>query len=818
MPRPRVLDMPSEGLLDEGYDSDCNQGPFVASGVDAEEEEVEEDEQVAAEAPAEDGEDVGPDSPQEENTEEEEQLTEDAVGKMKVSELREHLKKRGLAINGLKAVLVERLKEAVKNNVPLLKEGEGGRATDEGNLAKDECFPPGSHWELMEATGEEIEEDMNVGGIQFVGPTEQLEEINLGQKKRNFTETFDRAPFISRQCLLPDKTANGRIKKKKLNSGKEVYSYSLQQPPSDETVPNFHFLFEQNIGFDSHPADWLEPLFPSRRYKDTHPDAVTLQDMTKWTNAKAMLACAGDKGASYSNFQYFSIDEIRSHLGLYLLQGVSPSPQVEQKFKNSEEDPVNGSELCHRVFGESGPRRHKEFKAFFAAQDPTIDVPDSKKFPNWKIDPILRHVMRVSKDAIMIGKHISVDEQDIGFQGNHRDKQRISYKRVGDGFLVDALCADGYTYCWFFRNQPAPKKWVEKGLSPLHSRVLSLYSQLPKNTKNYHCKMDNLFMSAKFAKFAKCSSKVPVLIHGVCRSHNRGLPKCIEQKLLTKKSELAAARGTLKVAKLVGDPTCELVAASLYDQKPVYLLSSSCDSVKWIKKDRKLYHKKEGKKVNVPFYRLNLIDDYNMHMNNVDIADQLRLQYSSSHWIRNRKWWWSIFLWSLETALTNAYVLYRKFYSLHNRKQMTHYDFVKNVALAWIDKKTFWKRESEGEGDDDGSAFCPSSSSSSSSRSKQFQAALTRAAKKKLERKQNTRVSAASLDPKSCALKIRLNKKMPHLPVGVANESQCQLCWFTEKKRNRSQTMKCSTCNVSLCIGCYEPFHIWDSPSSGKLF
>ncbi len=61
--------------------------------------------------------------------------------------------------------------------------------------------------------------------------------------------------------------------------------------------------------------------------------------------------------------------------------------------------------------------------------------------------------------------------------------------------------------------------------------------------------------------------------------------------------------------------------------------------------------------------------------------------------MRNRKWWWSIFLWSLETALTNAYVLYRKFHTLHNRKPMTHYDFVKSVALAWIDKKTFWKRD-----------------------------------------------------------------------------------------------------------------------------
>ena len=36
---------------------------------------------------------------------------------------------------------------------------------------------------------------------------------------------------------------------------------------------------------------------------------------------------------------------------------------------------------------------------------------------------------------------------------------------------------------------------------------------------------------------------------------------------------------------------------------------------------------KRVKKVNAPFYRLNLIDEYNMGMGNVDQADQLRLQY-----------------------------------------------------------------------------------------------------------------------------------------------------------------------------------------------
>ena len=61
------------------------------------------------------------------------------------------------------------------------------------------------------------------------------------------------------------------------------------------------------------------------------------------------------------------------------------------------------------------------------------------------------------------------------------------------------------------------------------------------------------------------------------------------------------------------------------------------------KKNRKLWHKEKGKKVNAPFYRLNLMDEYNLGMGDIDQADQLRLQYRIHYWLRNRKWWWAIF-------------------------------------------------------------------------------------------------------------------------------------------------------------------------------
>ena len=132
-----------------------------------------------------------------------------------------------------------------------------------------------------------------------------------------------------------------------------------------------------------------------------------------------------------------------SHLSLYLLYAISPSPRLDMKFRSEAEDPVHGSNLWNEVFGKPGVTRHKEFKAFFSAINPIIPTPSTNTHPNWKVDPCLKQFARLSRECIYIGKIIACDEQDIGFQGRHRDKQRVTFKKMGDGFLLDALCAYG---------------------------------------------------------------------------------------------------------------------------------------------------------------------------------------------------------------------------------------------------------------------------------------------------------------------------------------------------------------------------------------
>jgi hypothetical protein len=112
----------------------------------------------------------------------------------------------------------------------------------------------------------------------------------------------------------------------------------------------------------------------------------------------------------------FTPQKIRSFLGLYILQGLSPSPQIKMKFFAQAVDKINGNDMCFRAFGHNASKQHKAFKAFFTIQDPHRIIPPRATHPNFKVDPFLRWIQAVSMDAFDLGKFISIDEQTIGFK------------------------------------------------------------------------------------------------------------------------------------------------------------------------------------------------------------------------------------------------------------------------------------------------------------------------------------------------------------------------------------------------------------------
>jgi hypothetical protein len=98
--------------------------------------------------------------------------------------------------------------------------------------------------------------------------------------------------------------------------------------------------------------EWLEKLIPDKRRTSDPRGMVTIGDWTTCTNTHALLTNAGTKGQFYPDFTPFSAVEVKKFIGLYILQGLSPSPQVKMKFKTHHVDSINGNDLCNKVIME----------------------------------------------------------------------------------------------------------------------------------------------------------------------------------------------------------------------------------------------------------------------------------------------------------------------------------------------------------------------------------------------------------------------------------------------------------------------------------
>jgi hypothetical protein len=189
----------------------------------------------------------------------------------------------------------------------------------------------------------------------LLGPT-----VRAGEKeypKYNFAETFDRPPFTAMSPVI-EIGRNGKPVKNR--RGEVQWTNEIRE----KGRANKACVDEHGLTEFSKPSDWLEALLLFKKNKDGLKSMVSISDWTSYMNTRAILSNSGHKKHIYPDFTPYSPQEVKQFIGLYILQGLSPSPQVRQKFKPHHEDFVNGNDLCYQVFGKKGERRHKHFKTF----------------------------------------------------------------------------------------------------------------------------------------------------------------------------------------------------------------------------------------------------------------------------------------------------------------------------------------------------------------------------------------------------------------------------------------------------------------------
>ena len=767
-------------------------------------------------------------------------ITDDVLNskRMKVVQLKKELKNRLQPTTGVRQVLKERLKEALNKKVPYytdeqLKEynSKNNNNNNKKNTSDSglDSFPPGAYWEELKGTIA-VDDPSNESFRVARPPTvpEEDAEVPFNQKYN-----FDL------DITVPDFTATATIYELTARGNQILHPRTKEPKMKDVVRENGHvnpaFKTKHKLSKSSRSYEFADTMLPLQsKYS---PDGSTARgfsfaNLTSWTNTKAILANAGPNGITYRDFVPFDVEELRSHFGIYVLQGLSPSPRVEYKFRRQIEDPVNGNDYVYQSTGKkvNRERRHKHFKAFFSCQDPCRPSYDRDSFPNWKVRPLLQWINYIGPIAWSLGRNISVDEMTMRMKGTHRDILRITYKNEGDGFQSDALCQEGFCYQHFMRNEPPPTKYISKGFSPLHSRVLSLFDSLKDD--HHQCGMDNLYNSAKFCRAAYQHER-KVLCHGVTRKGMRGIPECVKQEEKKSRKEQIKVRGTVKAAILMGDDRVPcLIASSVYDTKPVHYLSMVSGRIEWIEVKKRVFNVDTNEWGEIKFLRMNFINNYNFTMGHVDVSDQLRGSYRIDRWVRNRKWWWSMMFWGIGVLLTNAYVLYKKVLleeGVDEKNLLSQYDFRKEICLYWINPTKFAreydtlpytplstrKRSHTATTANETIATRTSPRGKEARRRMEFSIASPDSTISSLTGLSSPSYTAATVNDASLHIDGKLNRRLDntcdHTPLLPTANRICQLHYWcgpvNHKMKHKQNLAYCPTCKVTLCLECYKTFH-----------
>ena len=143
---------------------------------------------------------------------------------------------------------------------------------------------------------------------------------------------------------------------------------------------------------------------------------------------------------------------------------------------------------------------------------------------------------------------------------------------------------------------------------------------------------------------------------------------------------------------------------------------------------------------------------------------------------------------------------------------LSHYEFRNKIALAWLDSKEHWPNR-------DVKSFVKKRSAASISSSIESERQTRSSTKPTPEpmQKRAKKLTDYSLDPNEGALKCRLDHTVSHWPLPPCGKKvKCALHFWAAGIEDRAQIVKCSLCEVHLCVSCFQIFHVTHSLLDAK--
>ena len=348
-------------------------------------------------------------------------------------------------------------------------------------------------------------------------------------------------------------------------------------------------------------------------------------------------------------------DDVRVFLAILFTSGYAVLPARRMYWECSPD-------VQNEAISRAMPRNRFEeiLRNFHVADNNNLDPSDKYA----KVRPLVRELNDRFLKHFPITAQLSIDESMIPYYGHHSAKQFIRGKPIRFGYKMWCLTTPLGYLIQFDPYQGAAKcDYGDVGLGG--SVVLKLISQLP-DSLHFQLYFDNLFTSVNLLDRL---SQLGVGGTGTIRSNRlqgcnlADLSKC--------------SRGAYDYAY---DLSTHVVLVRWMDSKPV-TLASNCNGVHPVMTARRWSNACKAKiEIDQPF----LISQYNKFMGGVDRLDQNIAQYRIR--IRSRKWYWPVISYLLQTAMQNAWLLYRESAAAATLP-LSHLQFIREVCKVYFARR-----------------------------------------------------------------------------------------------------------------------------------
>jgi hypothetical protein len=410
-------------------------------------------------------------------------------------------------------------------------------------------------------------------------------------------------------------------------------------------------------------SDHFETL-NSNFLEEVYENCKTPYDFFKLMFTDDLLALIVDQSKLYgvqknlhNEVQFVTEDNILTFVGILLLSGYNTLPRRSMYWRREPD--------CHNKLVAGSMRRDtfdNIMRILHFADNQLIDKND--KF--YKLRPLF-DAMNNNFKMLETPQKISIDESMSKYFGHNSSKQCIRNKPIRFGFKVWVAAASVQVSGYVLHGEPycgASTKIAKTGLGSGADVVLGLCEKcgLRPGAEVF---IDNYFTGLPLLDQLSASGYGGTGTIRQDRTSRAPLPSKKEMEKQERGSMKSVYTGD-KVLTMWNDNRSVIVASNIHNDGP------TVPTKRWNKNEKKQTY------VDMP----TMISQYNKYMGSVDLFDSALNLYRPR--IRSKKWWWSLWIWSLMAMVNNSWRLYQRV--IPNCEKMPLLDFTRQLVIQMLKK------------------------------------------------------------------------------------------------------------------------------------